>query len=87
MDMDQSAVFLAASILIMLGCIVVAIGVIVINNIAAKYWKPVTIFTKESFSIFGNHNHSPISTISDEEYEEVIKFLENHRSKKAEEKK
>jgi len=39
MDMDQSAVFLAGSILTMMGFIVVVAGVVVINNIIHKYWK------------------------------------------------
>jgi hypothetical protein len=42
MDMDQSATFLAASILTMLGFIVICIGIVVINNILSKYWKPIT---------------------------------------------
>ena len=43
MDMDQAAVFLAGSILTMLGFIVVVAGIIVINNILHKYWKPIAI--------------------------------------------
>ena len=39
MDMDQAAVFLAGSILTMLGLIVVVAGFVVINNIIHKYWK------------------------------------------------
>ena len=39
MDMDQSAVFLAASILIMVALIVIVAGAVVINNIIHKYWK------------------------------------------------
>ena len=88
MDMDQSAVFLAGSILTMLGFVIIATGIIVINNIASKYWKPVTIFTKDSFSLFGhNSNQSPINTITDEEYEELIKHLERIRTKPEEKKK
>jgi hypothetical protein len=49
MDMDKSAVFLAGSILIMLGFVVVTVGVIVINNIIHKYWKPVKIWRFESY--------------------------------------
>jgi len=41
MDMDQSAVFLAGSILTMLGFIVVVIGIVIINNIFHRYWKPI----------------------------------------------
>ncbi len=51
MDMDQAAVWLSGSILIMLGFIVVAIGVVVINNIIAKYWKPVRIFSLDSWNL------------------------------------
>jgi hypothetical protein len=39
MDMDQAAVFLAGSILIMIGLIVIVAGAVVINNIVHKYWK------------------------------------------------
>lgn len=44
MDMDQAAVFLAGSILTMMGFVVVIGGVIVINNMLHKYWKPVKLF-------------------------------------------
>jgi hypothetical protein len=50
MDMDQAAVWLAGSILTMLGMIVVIAGIIVINNILHRYWKPVRIFTTDSWS-------------------------------------
>lgn len=42
--MDQSAVFLAGSILTVIGFIVVIGGVVVINNILHKYWKPIQFF-------------------------------------------
>jgi hypothetical protein len=51
MDMDQAAVWLSGSILIMMGFVVVAIGVVVINNIIAKYWKPVRIFSLDSWNL------------------------------------
>lgn len=44
MDMDQAAVFLAGSILTAMGFIVLVAGVVVINNILHKFWKPITIF-------------------------------------------
>jgi hypothetical protein len=49
MDMDQAAVFLGGSILTMLGFIVVIIGIVAINNIISKFWKPVKIFTADSW--------------------------------------
>lgn len=48
--MDQAAVFLAASILTMLGFVIVVAGVVVINNIIARYWKPVRLFTADSWN-------------------------------------
>jgi hypothetical protein len=44
MDMDQAAVWLAGSILFALGAVVIVAGVVVINNIMHKYWKPVQFF-------------------------------------------
>jgi hypothetical protein len=55
MDMDQSAVFLAGSILTMLGFIIFVIGVVIINNIIHAFWKPVRIFTEDSFG-YGKAN-------------------------------
>ena len=49
MDMDQAAVFLAGSILTALGFVVVVIGMVVINNIIARYWRPIRIFTEDSW--------------------------------------
>ena len=39
MDMNQAAVFLAGSILTVLGFLIVLVGVLVGNNLVAKYWK------------------------------------------------
>ncbi len=47
--MNQAAVFLAGSILIMLGFVIVVAGTIAINNMIHKYWKPVKIWTFESY--------------------------------------
>ena len=54
MDMDQAAVFLAGSILTALGFIAVIIGLVVINNIIARFWRPVRIFTEDSWHGFGS---------------------------------
>jgi len=50
--MNQAATFLGSSILLMIGMIVIIAGVVVINNILSKYWKPVNIFTPESWKGF-----------------------------------
>jgi hypothetical protein len=44
MDMDQAAVFLAGSVLTMMGFIVIVIGLVVANNIMHKYWKSLGWF-------------------------------------------
>ena len=44
MDMDTSATFLAGSILVMMGFIVIIMGIVLINNIFHRFWKPVKIF-------------------------------------------
>lgn len=51
MSMDQAAVWLAGSILTVLGFVVIIIGIVIVNNILHKYWKPVSIFTSDSWFI------------------------------------
>jgi hypothetical protein len=55
MDMDQAAVFLAGSVLTALGFIIVVIGLVVINNIIARYWRPIRIFTEDSWKGLGSN--------------------------------
>ena len=43
MDIEQSAMFLASSILVGLGTIVLIIMVLVINNLFVKFWKPIDV--------------------------------------------
>ena len=62
--MNQAAVFLAGSILTVLGFIVVVAGIVAINNIIARYWKPVRIFTADSFHPFSQ----PPRYMTEEEY-------------------
>jgi len=45
MDMESAAVFMSASILIMMTFVVISVGIIVVNNLFHKYWKPVNLFT------------------------------------------
>lgn len=52
MNMDQAAVFLAGSILIALGFTVIIAALVVVNNILHKHWKPVSIFTPDSWKAF-----------------------------------
>jgi len=50
--MDQAAVFLAGSILTALGFLIIIAAVIVVNNLLHKYWKPVNMFTPDSWKAF-----------------------------------
>lgn len=51
MNVEIAASMLAGSILTALTLIVFIIAIIVINNILHKYWKPVRIFTADSWHI------------------------------------
>jgi hypothetical protein len=42
--MDQAAAFLAGSVLTMIAIIVIVAGVVVVNNIIHRYWKPLGWF-------------------------------------------
>jgi hypothetical protein len=39
MDMDQAAVFLAGSVLTVIGFLVILGGILIANNLIANYWK------------------------------------------------
>ena len=52
MTIDQAATFFTSSILIVLGTVVIVAGVVTINNLLYKYWKPVKIFTPDSWKAF-----------------------------------
>ena len=73
MDMDQAAVFLAGSILTMLGFIVVVAGIIVINNLLNKYWKPVQFFKWAE--------HPPTRFLTEEEAARIAPTLDESKSK------
>ena len=48
MSLDQAAMFLAGSIIMMLGLISVVVGVVIVNRIIHRFWKPVKIFWLQS---------------------------------------
>lgn len=51
MDLDNAATFLLSSIGYGMGVILWLIVAVVINNILSKFWKPVKIFTHDSWFI------------------------------------
>ena len=66
MDMDQAAVWLGGSILTALGFVVLVIAVVIVNNIIHKFWKPVRIFTSDSWNL-----NPPIRYATPEELEKI----------------
>jgi len=71
MDMDQAAVWLGGSILTALGFVVLIIAVVVVNNIIHKFWKPVRIFTSDSWNL-----NPPIRYATPEELEKIDPAME-----------
>lgn len=52
MNIEQASTFLVGSILTTMGFVVIIGAVIFVNNILHKYWKPVKIFTPDSWQAF-----------------------------------
>ena len=75
MDMDQAAVWLGGSILTALGFVVLVIAVVVVNNIIHKFWKPVRIFTADSWNL-----NPPIHYATPQEQEKTEPALEKKKS-------
>ncbi len=72
--MVVSAVFLAGAILTVLGFVVVVIGLVVINNIIARYWRPIRIFTEDSWKgITGNARFAEPNELEKSEEPELNK--------------
>lgn len=42
--MDQAAIFLAGTVLTVLGFLTIIIAIVIVNNVLHKYWKPVNLF-------------------------------------------
>ena len=73
--MDQAAVFLAGSILTALGIVVLIAAMVVINNLLAKYWKPVRIFTADSW-----HFNPPSRFVTEEEKVRIAPHLNEEKA-------
>jgi hypothetical protein len=55
---EQMASWLVGSILFALGSIVLVFGVVLINNLLHKYWKPITIVMFRNESIYPKIRYS-----------------------------
>ena len=76
MDIDTAAEILAGSILTGLALITFVITIVVINNIISKYWKPVRIFTADSWNF-----NPPSRFIEPEEVKIPPKLDENTKKR------
>ena len=65
MELESAAEFLVGSILIGLGAITLTIAAVTINNILAKYWKPVKLWTPKWMD-FPNANGTRFMTPEEE---------------------
>jgi hypothetical protein len=70
MDMEVAARVLGGSILTVLSFVVVVIGIVAINNIISKFWKPVRIFTSDSWNF-----NPPMRYATDEELNRIAPEL------------
>ena len=52
MTMESAAIFMSASILVTLGFLVIVVGIIIVNNLIEKYWKPVRLFKYEYHHVY-----------------------------------
>ena len=52
MIIEQMTNWLTGSILFALGCLVLVAGVVLINNLLHKFWKPVTIVLLRNESVY-----------------------------------
>ena len=60
MNLEQAANFFTGSILMMLGFVVITMGIVAINNILHRFWKPVQMFK------FLDHAYTPRFMTSEE---------------------
>ena len=72
MDLDNAAAFMLGTIGYGVGVIVVLVVIVAINNIIAKYWKPVRIFTADSWRI-----DAPARFVTQEELDRVAPHMED----------
>lgn len=54
MNIDSASTFLISSILFAVSLLILVAAATAINNILHKYWKPVTMFSVDSWTLFGN---------------------------------
>jgi hypothetical protein len=56
MSIEQAASFMTVSILFSVALIVLVACACAINYLINRFWKPVRVFTQDSFWVFGRHH-------------------------------
>jgi len=54
MDLDNAAAFMLGTIGYGVGFLVIIVVAVATNNVISKYWKPVRIFTTDSWMVFSS---------------------------------
>ena len=72
MDINAASNFLVGSILFGLGFCILTIAIVIINNVVAKYWKPVRIFSADSWSF-----NPPMRYATDDEVNKIAPTLKD----------
>ena len=68
MNVEQSAMILISTLLLMLAMIIFTIGIVIINNIVHKYWK--------SFGWYSGWFESKRYMLTEQEYQKIAPHLD-----------
>lgn len=86
MSIESASTFLVSSILLAVSFLILAAAITAINLLLQKYWRPVTIFSVESWTLFGGKaydnyvaNHPEYKAAQDER---IAPVLEESKEKK-----
>ncbi len=74
MDLDNAAAFMLGTIAYGIGVIVLVVVVVTINNIISKYWKPIRIFTADSWNL-----NPPVRFATQEEVDRIPPHMDDKR--------
>jgi len=69
MIIEQMTNWLTGSILFALGCLVLVAGMILINNLLHKFWKPVTVIFMRNDSVYPKIRFATVDDFKDPEFE------------------
>jgi hypothetical protein len=69
MIVEQMSNWLVGSILFALGCLVLMAGVVLINNLLHKFWKPVTVVFLRNESVYPRLRFATLDDSKEPEFE------------------